>query len=599
MSDSSSIPETRIESSRVASPRRSLMWLVTFICILIALLLSFGQFWEPGSMIRITFKQGHGLKPGDRLRYRGIDVGEVERVEIRPELEGIRVHVRLESAAEDLAREGSQFWIVRPQLRLNQLAGLETVVGAKYLAVQPGPGDGPYLRNFTGVEMPLALVDEETTQIAVYFRQGYGLSVGDPVRFRGIGVGEVVSIELDKNLQRVKVTARLFQHPSPFARPGTQYWIERPQLSVTEVRGLETLVGGQYLAVQPGVADGPEILSFEGLEQSPVGLLPEGGLEVVLEGERRHGLRVGVPIEYRGVVVGKIVSVSLAGDSTRVEARAWIEPAYRSLVCEQTRFWNQSGFDLSIGLTGIKLDAEALSSIAMGSIGMATPEKDPGDAVHTGFRFRFFAKPDDSWLKWSPRIAVGSHLLPEGVSLPDPQRASVSWQIRRLGFRSSRQRLGWVLWLDDERLLGPRELFEPDAAAIEGMGLEVMGLRYSLTDLPADQHGDLSILDMPETPEDIIPFPSSRLRVPTEPEDVLMFIPGNEPFPIVASRITQVEGQWVLAPSIPVPPDKQGALLIAVKDGAILGMVSVIEDEVHLALIHEAWISNSPETSKP
>ena len=78
-----------------------------------------------------------------------------------------------------------------------------------------------------------------------------------------------------------------------------------------------------------------------------------------------------------------------------------------------------------------------------------------------------------------------------------------------------------------------------------------------------------------------------------------MFIPGNEPFPIVASRITQVEGQWVLAPSIPVPPDKQGALLIAVKDGAILGMVSVIEDEVHLALIHEAWISNSPETSKP
>ena len=136
MSDSSSIPETRIESSRGASPRRSLMWLVTFICILIALLLSFGQFWEPGSMIRITFKQGHGLKPGDRLRYRGIDVGEVERVEIRPDLEGIRVHVRLESAAEALAREGSQFWIVRPQLRLNQLAGVETVGGAQDLAVR-------------------------------------------------------------------------------------------------------------------------------------------------------------------------------------------------------------------------------------------------------------------------------------------------------------------------------------------------------------------------------------------------------------------------------------------------------------------------------
>jgi hypothetical protein len=320
-------------------------------------------------------------------------------------------------------------------------------------------------------------------------------------------------------------------------------------------------------------------------------LLPEGGLEVVLEGDRRHGLRVGVPIEYRGVVVGQIVSVSLAGDSTHVEARAWIEPAYRSLVCEQTRFWNQSGFDLSIGLTGIKLDAQALSSIAMGSIGMATPEKDPGQTVHTGFRFTFYPKPEDSWLKWSPRIAVGSHLLPQGVALPNPQRASVSWQIRRLGFRSNRQRLGWVLWLDQNRLLGPKELFQPETAAIEGMGLEVAGLQYSLTDLPLESYGDLTVLEMPEAPANLEPFPTSRLRVPTEPEDVLLFVPGMDPFPIVASRLTQVDGQWLLAPSIPVPPDKQGALLIAVKDGAVIGMVSVIEDQVRLALINEAWVS--------
>lgn len=591
MSESPSIPSAQVESSRPTGSRWSWMWLATIICVVMAGAFGFSQIWDQGSVIQVSFKQGHGLKPGDRLRYRGIDVGEVERVEIRPELEGIRVHVRLDSAAEDLAREGSQFWIVRPQLRLNQLAGLETVVGAKYLAVQPGPSDGPRRFDFEGVEMPLALVDEETTQIDVYFQQGYGLSVGDPVRFRGIGVGEVVNIELDNNLQRVKVTARLFQHPSPFARPGTQYWIERPQLSVTEVRGLDTLVGGQYLAVQPGSAESPEILSFEGLEQSPVGLLPEGGLEVVLEGDRRHGLRVGVPIEYRGVVVGQIVSVSLAGDSTHVEARAWIEPAYRSLVCEQTRFWNQSGFDLSIGLTGIKLDAQALSSIAMGSIGMATPEKDPGQTVHTGFRFTFYPKPEDSWLKWSPRIAVGSHLLPQGVALPNPQRASVSWQIRRLGFRSNRQRLGWVLWLDQNRLLGPKELFQPETAAIEGMGLEVAGLQYSLPDLPLESYGDLTVLEMPEAPANLEPFPTSRLRVPTEPEDVLLFVPGMDPFPIVASRLTQVDGQWLLAPSIPVPPDKQGALLIAVKDGAVIGMVSVIEDQVRLALINEAWVS--------
>ena len=102
MSDYSSIPETRIESSRVASPRRSLMWLVTFICILIALLLSFGQFWEPGSMIRITFKQGHGLKPGDRWCLCFARWMEAYQAGIAPKLVLAATH---ESVAEELPME--------------------------------------------------------------------------------------------------------------------------------------------------------------------------------------------------------------------------------------------------------------------------------------------------------------------------------------------------------------------------------------------------------------------------------------------------------------------------------------------------------------
>ncbi len=156
-----------------------------------------------------------------------------------------------------------------------------------------------------------------------------------------------------------------------------------------------------------------------------------------------------------------------------------------------------------------------------------------------------------------------------------------------------------MLWLDQNRLLGPKELFQPEPAAIEGMGLEVAGLQYSLPDLPLESHGELSVLEMPETPTKIKPFPISRLRAPTEPEDVLLFVPGIDPFPIVASRLTQADGQWLLAPSIPVPPDKQGALLIAVKDGAVIGMVSVIEDQVQLALIQEAWLAKPQETPTP
>ena len=37
-----------------------------------------------------------------------------------------------------LACEGSRFWIVRPQVSLSRVAGLETVVGARYIGALPG-----------------------------------------------------------------------------------------------------------------------------------------------------------------------------------------------------------------------------------------------------------------------------------------------------------------------------------------------------------------------------------------------------------------------------------------------------------------------------
>ena len=84
MSESPSIPDAQVESSRSTGPRWSWMWLATILCVLMAGAFGFSQFWDQGSVIQVSFKQGHGLKPGDRLRYRGLDVGEVERVEIRP-----------------------------------------------------------------------------------------------------------------------------------------------------------------------------------------------------------------------------------------------------------------------------------------------------------------------------------------------------------------------------------------------------------------------------------------------------------------------------------------------------------------------------------
>src|SRR5262245_41009627 len=61
-----------------------------------------------GVTITLSFREGHGLKPGDAVRCRGIVVGEVRRVALDPETRGVTVQAELQPDATDVARAGSR-----------------------------------------------------------------------------------------------------------------------------------------------------------------------------------------------------------------------------------------------------------------------------------------------------------------------------------------------------------------------------------------------------------------------------------------------------------------------------------------------------------
>src|SRR5262249_22222211 len=145
------------------------------------------------------------------------------------------------------------------------------------------------------------------------------------------------------------VRVRLVGEAHQLAREGTQFWIERPRLSIAEVRGLDTLVAGRYLAVMPGPADAAAQSEFQGGDSVVPADLPAGSVEIVLHAAQRWGIERGVQVTYRGLRVGQIISVGLASDGTSIEARAFIEPRYRSLVRQNSVFWSNSGLDVNMG----------------------------------------------------------------------------------------------------------------------------------------------------------------------------------------------------------------------------------------------------------
>ena len=300
--------------------------------------------------------------------------------------------------------------------------------------------------------------------------------MGQAVRYRGLKVGEVTLVELSPDLQSIDVAVRLVG--SAGARQGAQFWIERPRLDLTEVRGLETLLSGLYIAIEPGSRDAPPSDSFVGLVEAPPLPRRVGSLEIELDAPQRLGIVRGTPIMYRGLEVGRVAHVGLSQDGASVKFTAVVDTDYVELVREDSKWWVIRGANFRAGLTGIELTIDSLSAWLRGGIAFATPPN-PGKPVVTGHRFVLEAEPQSQWLAWQPRIATGmAGRSAGGLPFPTPVRVVASWKVSVLGFPRRQTEKCWGLVLDDGFLAIPQAFIEAANAAGGEVRLEIAGQSF-------------------------------------------------------------------------------------------------------------------------
>jgi paraquat-inducible protein B len=241
--------------------------------------------------------------------------------------------------------------------------------------------------------------------ISIQFADGNEIKANQTtLRYRGVRVGDVLSVRLAKDAQCVEVQARLDKSAENLARDGSIFWIVRPEVGAGGLHGLETIVSGPYIQVEPG--DGKEQKKFIGAEKPPILKTSDGGLEIILTAPSLGSLTVGAPVYYRGLEVGSVKDFALGEDSTAVNVHILIETNFAPLVRADSKFWNAGGVGVHFGLfSGFSMNAESLKALVIGGIAFATPSP-PGILASNGDIFPLNEKVDDKWLKWSPAIAI-------------------------------------------------------------------------------------------------------------------------------------------------------------------------------------------------
>ena len=262
-------PATRVPAesqprAEIKGPARfSVIWVVPLVAALLAGYLVYKRVNDVGPRIKIRFKDGSGLKPGQTpVKYRGVTVGEVRAIALTSDQQQAEVEVRLVKSAQGIAREGSVFWIVRPEVGVGNITGLGTIISGAYIEVLPGAGEAK--KKFDGAQASPVAREEKGLKVMLVSPRRGSLKAGSPVYYRGIEVGAVQEHRLSLDARSVEAEVFIQRRYVPLVRAGSKFWnasglefdfslFKGAQLNVESLKSLVS--GGVSFATPDGGKD--------------------------------------------------------------------------------------------------------------------------------------------------------------------------------------------------------------------------------------------------------------------------------------------------------------------------------------------------------
>ena len=232
----------------------------------------------------------------------------------------------------------------------------------------------PFIALCIGAVLFFQIVQEQGISIRITFSSGDGIvAEKTQIRYQGLQIGVVKKVNFTNDLQKVEVVANIYPEAKSVLRKNTKFWLVKPSASLAGISGLDALVSGNYITLQPG--DGDSEHKFVAETEGPIAQLNPGDLLIHLVSEDLGSISIGASIYYKKMPVGKIYDYHFSEDGKKVEIDVVIDKPYAKFVKKDSRFWNISGISASLGVSGLNVNMDSLNSVVQGAVAFDSPNE--------------------------------------------------------------------------------------------------------------------------------------------------------------------------------------------------------------------------------
>ena len=226
-----------------------------------------------------------------------------------------------------------------------------------------------------GAYLAWQTISRQGPEITLEFDSADGLTSGQTqVKHKAVALGTVQGIELSHDLQHVDVRVQMSSQSAPLLTSHAKFWVVRPRLSGTSVTGLETLVSGAFIGIDPGAPGGTPETKFKGLDSPPGVRSDEPGTTYTLTTKSLGSISQGSPVFFRDVMVGEVLGYHMPADGRgSIPLQVFVKAPYDQFLRRDTRFWDVSGVSINFAGGNLHFQIESLQALISGGVAFGLP----------------------------------------------------------------------------------------------------------------------------------------------------------------------------------------------------------------------------------
>ncbi|MEO3681896.1 MlaD family protein [Shewanella vesiculosa] len=320
-----------------------------------------------------------GVNEGTSIIYRGIAIGEIEKVSLTDT--GVQFSARVEHQYQGLITSDSQFWLSGADLSLKGIKNLSRLVTGSVINVLPGTQASDKAMQFELASEAPDLLSQAKLKLTVVANTHTGVSNGAQVRYKQLPIGQITSINLSKDFSTVEYQIEILPEFKNLLTKGS-FFIPESALAVdaslagikVKTRDVTTMLEGAISLIPSNsatlIAPNSTLPLHESIESAQVLYAQQQMTHFTLTSIDGADLTEGSPIYYKKMQIGSVNKINWFAKTDKFNIDISIDNKFVALVKANTVFWRNDAVAINASLAGVDINVAPLKGAINGSIAL-------------------------------------------------------------------------------------------------------------------------------------------------------------------------------------------------------------------------------------